>query len=428
MLAAALPFCSHALAQNVPAPSVDSQAVRDVAYLTSFAVHGRGYYHGGHDSAARFIAARFKALGLEGLGDGYMQAFPMRVNEFPGSAMLVADGRPLLLGVDWLPSDWSGSGTLRDVRATYVGTGLFIPERDVNEWGGRDVKGRIVVIEDTVPKKWTADTSVDREYLSIFTRMMVAKELGAVGVVILKNGLEPGKAGEAFELPVAEVKRSAWPVGAERASMAVESRVIKVEARNVAALLRGTGTTDSTIILCAHYDHLGGIGDSVYFPGANDNASGTAMLLNLAAYFKEHPLRLSIAFVAFSGEEAGLIGSQYFAEHPLVDLKKARFLLNLDMTASGAEGVMAVGGEEFVPEFEAFRAVAESLGVTNVRKRPNAQNSDHYPIIGKGVRGFYIYPFTGQQPYHNIKDLPATLEWNVWARMRSIAIGLLSRL
>ena len=86
------------------------------------------------------------------------------------------------------------------------------------------------------------------------------------------------------------------------------------------------------------------MGKDVYFPGANDNASGVAMLLNLANYYskKENQPKCSIAFIAFAGEEAGLLGSKYFSEHPLIPLNKMKFLVNLDLLGTGDEGMMVV--------------------------------------------------------------------------------------
>ncbi len=400
----------------------------DVDTLTSPAMRGRGYLHGGHLRAAQFIRDRFAALGLKPLGDNYMQAFPIRVNEFPAEPRLVIDGNQALLGRDFLPADMCGSGAIDLGRIVEVGGGVVVPRTDINEYKGLDPDGAVVVIDEAVAEKYTKDASIDRDFLSVALRTEVAQIFGARAVILLGNDITPGKGDTALGIPVLRMLRSAYKAGSRRATIAAGSRVISTTSNNVVAMLPGTGTTDSAVVLTAHYDHLGGIGDSVYFPGANDNASGTAMLLSLARNLKEHPLRYPVVFIAFSGEESGLIGSRYFSEHALVNLPGVRFLVNMDMTASGKEGVMAVGGVEFAAEFALLSQAASEVGVADIRKRENAPNSDHFFLVREGARGFYIYPFTGLQPYHNIADRVATLEWDVFERYRAMMLGFLRKL
>jgi Zn-dependent M28 family amino/carboxypeptidase len=109
--------------------------------------------------------------------------------------------------------------------------------------------------------------------------------------------------------------------------------------KNIAAFLQGE--TDSFIVFSAHYDHLGEMGKGIYFPGANDNASGVALVLNLVKHFAKNKkkLKYSIAFLFFSGEELGLLGAKYYANNPLFPLSKIKFLVNLDMVGSGDKGI-----------------------------------------------------------------------------------------
>src|SRR6185295_5028689 len=110
---------------------------------------------------------------------------------------------------------------------------------------------------------------------------------------------------------------------AKKISFEVTNRVIpEFKTQNLAGYFDGTAAEDSFIVITAHYDHLGMMGDSVYFPGANDNASGTSMMLDLIKYFfseKNRP-KCKVAFIAFAGEEAGLRGSEYFVNHPMIPL------------------------------------------------------------------------------------------------------------
>lgn len=202
--------------------------------------------------------------------------------------------------------------------------------------------------------------------------------------------------------------------------MSVKSVRYDATPSNVLGFVRGTDSPDSFVVITAHYDHLGAIGPDYYFPGANDNASGTAMLMELAARFARNPARYTVVFVAFAGEEAGLIGSKALVDERIISTRRTRFLLNIDMAASGGEGIMAVGGTRFTPEFEQLKEIAGRNGVTDVRMRDPAGNSDQFYFTEAGVRAFYVYPFTGLQPYHHMDDVPATLEADVYLRLRTI--------
>ena len=189
-----------------------------------------------------------------------------------------------------------------------------------------------------------------------------------------------------------------------------ETEVLKLESQNVIAMLPARHKTDSCIVLAAHYDHLGTQG-SIFFPGANDNASGIATLLNLASYFQQHPLEhTNLVFIAFSGEEAGLIGSKYFVDHPLVPLKHMKFLINMDLMGNGTEGMMAVGGAEFVEDFKLLQTLNQELKtLPSISSRGNAPNSDHYFFLKNGVKGFFLYTMGGPSDYHDIYDTPKNL-------------------
>src|SRR5690606_6331238 len=142
------------------------------------------------------------------------------------------------------------------------------------------------------------------------------------------------------------------------------------------------------IVFSAHYDHLGNI-DTTYFPGANDNASGVSVLLNLMQYCKTHPLKYSVAFYFFTAEEIGLLGSEYYVKHPLFPLSRIKFLINLDLMGGGSEGIMVVNGKIFEKEFELLQKINEDLQLhLNIKARGKAQNSDHYWFSENGVKCF----------------------------------------
>jgi Zn-dependent M28 family amino/carboxypeptidase len=155
------------------------------------------------------------------------------------------------------------------------------------------------------------------------------------------------------------------------------------------------------------------MGKDTYFPGANDNASGVSLLMNLAHYYASHPQRYSIGFILFAGEEAGLIGSKYFTENPLVPLKNIRFLLNTDLAGTGEEGITVVNATEYPKEFELLKSINnENKLLAAVNARGKAANSDHYFFSEKGVPAFFFYTLGGIKAYHDVFDKAATLPLN----------------
>jgi Zn-dependent M28 family amino/carboxypeptidase len=154
------------------------------------------------------------------------------------------------------------------------------------------------------------------------------------------------------------------------------------------------------------------MGSDVVFRGANDNASGVAMLLNLAKHFAvpENQPRISIAFIAFAGEELGLEGSFHYVQNPVFPLKDIEFLVNLDILGTGDEGITVVNGSVHSKEFETLTELNDQKAyLTQVKKRGKAAISDHYPFSEVGVPCFYMYTMGGIQAYHDVYDLPETL-------------------
>jgi Zn-dependent M28 family amino/carboxypeptidase len=151
------------------------------------------------------------------------------------------------------------------------------------------------------------------------------------------------------------------------------------------------------------------MGADVYFPGANDNASGTAMIIDLARYYSdpENQPDYSIVFMAFGAEEAGLLGSSYYANNPLFPLNNIKFLINLDMVGSGSEGIKIVNGTIFKEEFDRMVKINDEYNfVSSINERGEAANSDHFPFYEIGVPSIFIYTLGDEcKEYHNIYDV-----------------------
>jgi Zn-dependent M28 family amino/carboxypeptidase len=205
--------------------------------------------------------------------------------------------------------------------------------------------------------------------------------------------------------PLIQIQDSIIEIG-QKFEVNIEATLINdFEANNVIGYLPGKKKCAKTIVFCAHYDHLGGLGKNTYIPGANDNASGTAMLITLANYFKKNPSDYNMLFIAFSGEEAGLLGSEYFVSNSPLKLKKIRFVLNLDIMGSGEEGITVVNATEYVKEFELLQRInTEQQLLPKVKSRGETSNSDHYHFHQNGVPSFFIYTMGTNKHYHDVFD------------------------
>ncbi len=197
----------------------------------------------------------------------------------------------------------------------------------------------------------------------------------------------------------------------------ITSKIENIQTDNIYAFIPGTMYPDSFIVFSAHYDHLGNI-DTTIFPGANDNASGVAVLLDLMKYYKQHPLRYSVAFYFFTGEEIGLMGSKYYVEHPLFDLKRIKCLINLDLMGGGSEGIMVVNGKVFEEDFERLKKLNTEKGYhLSIQSRGKAQNSDHYWFTESGVKSFFIYTLGDITAYHDVFDVPGQLKFSHYEKL-----------
>lgn len=194
------------------------------------------------------------------------------------------------------------------------------------------------------------------------------------------------------------------------------------------AMVPGT-LKDSFIVFTSHYDHLGMMGKEAMFPGANDNASGTSMMLYLASYYAQHPGRYTMVFIGFSGEEAGLIGSKYFTEHPLIPLNRIRFLTNLDMVGDATNGITVVNATTFKNEFELLKQINEKNHyLKEIKSRDKAANSDHYHFTEAGVPSFFIYSNGGKGYYHDVFDTPSNLSLNNVGKLSDLLIHFVSEI
>ncbi|WP_285010039.1 M28 family metallopeptidase [Pedobacter faecalis] len=332
-----------------------------VAELSSAAMWGRGYTKGGMARAADYITEMLKRHGLQAVDSTYRQTCTFPVNTFPGKMEMSVDGRRLVPGRDFIVHPASR---------------------------GLTASGKLVQTDSLT-------------FINPENRI----------ALVLKDKLTWSVSQELADYTALEVKKSAAGLDPKEVSVDIENMFIpEFKADNICALVKGTRRPDSLIVLTAHYDHLGGMGSDTFFPGANDNASGVAFLLSLAGYYAKHPQPYTIMFIFFAAEEAGLVGSKYFTEHPLVPLERIRFLVNVDMVGTGEAGITVVNATLHPREFGWLTAHNERKRyLSKINARGEAANSDHYFFTQKNVPAFFIYTQGGPSAYHDINDVAAKL-------------------
>lgn len=387
-------FCVTINAQGV------SYAKKIVDTLASNYMAGRGYVENGDKKAANYIKSEFKNLKLKKVKRSYFQNFSFPVNTFPNASLVVLDNDTLAEGKHYI---FSPSSTL----VNYDGELIFI-----NDSAFASNKFIEDLFTGIFYRKTLCITASNTKQLNSVLEEVNNLKFKPAAIILTKKKLTWSVATETKSVTVLEIIDSLLPANTKQIKIKLQNQfVAKHKTQNVIAKIIGKSKSDTCIVFTAHYDHLGKMGKAI-FPGANDNASGTAMLLSLANYYSkpENKPNYSIVFMAFAGEEAGLIGSKYYTENPLFDLSKIKFLVNLDLMGTGDDGVTVVNATEYKAEFEALQKInSEKKYITEVKKRGKAANSDHYWFTEKRVPSFFIYANGARMHYHDVYDVRETL-------------------
>ena len=447
----------HSTAQSIPPP--DPQMIRaHVKFLASDLLEGRGPGQRGSDLAAEYIGAQFESYGLKPAGDGgtFFQNVPMvTMKTLPGTQFSLVpktgggDAVSLKLLDDFTVNNETQT-EVADVDApiVFVGFGIKAPEYNWDDYKGIDMHGKVALLFVNEPTsddpkffkgkaltyygRWIYKFEETARQGAIATLIIHRTDLASYGWQVIHNSLGTEKSFLKLE-GTPKLKAASWihfDVAKKIAAMSgmdidkmyaqansrdfkpvelpvslkahVVSELHSYMGKNVVAKLPGADAkrSDEAVIYTAHYDHLGihpdAAGDNIY-NGAVDNATGCGILLELARVWsmaKPAPPR-SILFAAVTGEEQGLLGSEYLGKHPPVPASKITLDLNYDaLPPIGDPEEVEVSGAErttFYPEVE---AVAKSLGLAI---RPDAHpeaghyyRSDHFSLARVGVPSFSV--------------------------------------
>ncbi|MBE2288818.1 MAG: M28 family peptidase [Chitinophagaceae bacterium] len=377
---------------------------RHINALAAPAMAGRGYVDGGIEKAADYVAAQFRAAGLKSprpLRD-YRQHYSVPVNTFPGEVALAYNGRQLKAGAEYLTDAASAPIAVRDLPLKVADFAGITRTEDMKAALSRLDRSAVWVVMNADSFCRNAGIPVQ-----LFPQLLPA------GCYLLPEHsklmwtVAPGQ----MKATVFNIPDTAVPPLGTLITATVVAGEEQHDCDNIVGVVPGTGS-DSVVIFSAHYDHLGKMGAAL-FPGASDNASGTAMLLWLAQWFATHPQRYTLLFIAFSGEEAGLLGSEYYVKYPVVPLSKVRFVTNVDIMGDATDGVTVVNATEYPQAFSLLNGLNEgNRYLPVIKSRGKAANSDHYHFTEAGVPAFFIYSNGGMGYYHDVFDVPGVVTLN----------------
>ncbi|MBI4577843.1 MAG: M20/M25/M40 family metallo-hydrolase [Planctomycetes bacterium] len=445
-----------------------------VAHLASDAMEGRGTGSPGERLAGDYIAGEFERLGLEPAGDdgGWFQGFEVvsarRLGEGAGLRLTLGEWyRDFEPGRDFNPFGFSAGGEWKDLPLVFAGYGVSDAERGYDDYAGLEVAGKAVLVLRHQPR--------EREGLgapALFTtKALNAKAHGAAALLVVTDPLnhpddpdaalpfdphaEEGDLGiPAVHLRLSlvealfrlagrdlEATQRAIDTAGAPASFALDGTVSlaasiersTVTARNVVARLGGADPErrGEAVVVGAHYDHLGRGGSGSLAPealgeihnGADDNASGTSGMLEVAEAMasSERPRR-TVYFVAFSGEERGLLGSAHFVAHPPQPVESLAAMVNMDMIGRLREDRVEVSGVDTSPGFRALvEGAAAGEGLAPALSGSGLGPSDHQSFYVAGIPVLFFFTGT-HRDYHRPSDDADRIEAEGAARVARAAL------
>lgn len=410
----------------------------DVRHLSdSVLFQGRLTGTAGMKRAVDFVGKRYSDIGLEKMPgmSGYSQDYPTECTEVTGPCGLSINGRSCTWAAEWYAGGTSANG-IAEAEIVFAGFGVSAPELGYDDYAGIDVRGKIVMIEGETPNTSRNDDTLRIWYPYTLHQYKVANAVahGAIGMLYRwvpgpNNGYDPGfvyayitdsladtifeGSGREYQATLrglrSEKRPASFATGKKaRISMTTTHRT-DVKGHNLIGVVRGSDPElrDEYVILSAHLDHLGMI--PFHIAGANDNNSSTACMLAVAEAMAKSPVKpkRSVIFLSLDGEEAGLNGSLYLTENPVVPAEKVKFILNLEQVGIGRG--FSVGFKYDSPEIIDFVKQANEKYIHRpLRFYPNRYvtrpRTDGAVFMKHGYPTVDFYSVGGESYYHEPRD------------------------
>ncbi len=459
LLASALALAAGQAPAPLPPDVAKALAVIDgasayahVRTMASPAFAGRLTGHEGYTAAARWAADLFRSWGLKPISvkDGYLQPYASPYTVVRSAAMTLflpgeKAGRKLAPNTDFLPLLFTDSGRV-EAGLAFVGWGISAPELGYDDYAGMDVKGRMVLCFRGTPPISDPRLTYHDEHR---TRMKTAQDKGAAGLIYIypeplsnpngdwRKSFLPAMSSEKVAddllreagLVCADLKKDlatykkplSFNLKSRIAYEVVSEHHPEGIGYNVAGLVEGSDPAlkNECLVVGGHFDH-DGLHLGLLFPGADDNASGSATVMEIARAFASlrHKPKRSVVFVLFGGEEMGLQGSTWFADHLPAPFAKVDGMFNFDMTGEGdgAGGAYSEDGlKSLLEKADAHVGILRGLG--KLAGPVGVRGSDFAPFYAKGVPSVSLgsngphlaYHLTGDTIYRINPDIMADI-------------------
>ena len=333
----------------------------------------------------------------------YMQHYNFPLNAQRGAVELIADGDTLKHTIDYTLKEFSPTYK-GELEVVYLDNKYLHPDKFCTYLNSGEFKDKAVVLD------WDCFRETMYTYPGIEVYKTYFVPLDKVGALICrgKELLPYFKSRNHFNTPMPVfITNEAFPENAKKVSINVEAEMIDHDAHNIIAFIPGTEDTQKHFILACHYDHLGICGEKEIFNGANDNSSGTAMLLNLMRHFKLNPPKYSVMFIFFDAEENNLLGSFFYADNPVLPLEDIQYFIELDMIGDNGNNIycqISDPGEEGLAFLNKINSSMENP-FAKLDRHPMDDYADHYPFGLKGVPAIYIeLDGDTNKNYHSPRD------------------------
>jgi aminopeptidase YwaD len=466
MIMTAGTFFSVQAQQDIPGIGIikASEMMKTITYLASPQLEGRQPGSDGYYQAAAFMEKEFTDLGLKSLGDnGYFQNVSVeyvKITENPELFLSVdgKDTKEYKLGKDFVCRGQTGFGDYT-ANVVFCGYGISEPQAGYDDYAGMDVKGKIVLVFKQNPSFKVDSVDFSNKYNRY--RANVAANHGAVAMLLVSTPLSKnpqpligsimdgeGTYDKSFpqlhiDIPIAQelmqgiddLKQLQQKIDSleKPSSIQLKSAVhinVKGEyypernSMNVIGILQGSNPKlkDEYIVISAHLDHVGKQGSELYFPGANDNASGSAAVLQMARAFskKDAAPDRSVIFVLYTSEEQGLLGSAWFASHCPVPVDKIVAAINMDCIAFG-DSIQVGNGKANPVLWNIARFQDSCTSKMMVKSTWNGGGADLDGLYKAGVPGLYFVTKNSYTHLHLPTDKPETLNQPLYESLVKLA-------
>ena len=442
LLTTAIPASVYA--QEIPIDlSATKRMEQDLFFLSSDALKGRKPGTPEADVARDYIAGKMLEYGIEPMGEnGYFQKFPVpEYAEVNYASTKLWIGKTHLEGhEDFYPVSISATVGLAEAKTLYVGYGITTEDGTYNDFEGLDVNGKIAVMNVSSPDG-IHPHSAYAAYHSLNERVTNLVEKGAVGVLLINpegtasDTREFFKSINGFAVPIFFVRNEKWAAKLMKRSlktvMAVNMSERFSDGYNVIGYIHNNKR--KTVVLGAHYDHLGMGGENSLYKGpaaihngADDNGSGTTLLLEAMRYYaKRQDTNYNYLVQFYSAEELGLIGSKYWTNHPTFPLRGIEYMINSDMVGRLRDNRLQLSGTGTAVEWNEI--LDTRVHGLDIKKDPAGVGpSDQTSFYYKDIPVLHL--FTGpHNDYHKPTDDADKINYKGMAKLASLVYTITAR-